>query len=177
MTIEKYRKNLTAWIENFRLSESINNNSKFIDIEFLTKCLTNAKFNKEASVEDLYKFRGEIFKLYSKTKHIVSEIENRDLLFTGQFEDKIMNFEELGIKTKTFECIVAFEDDFSMLNILPGTVFEVDELLYANVSNMVTGSYRELITDSNSKLKEYFESGESAILNLKILEECFKPKD
>jgi len=176
MTTEQYRENLSAWIDNFRLSHSIGTISAHIDIQFLIDSLSNGKFGKEASVDDLYKFRGEILKLYSKTKHIADDIQEKGFLFWGQFEDQIMNFDELGIKTKLFECVNAFDDDFSYLHILPGTIFEVEELLYPNAGNMITGTYQKLVTDTESKkLVEAFENGQRVILNLKILEESFEP--
>jgi|GEM_PF-4039327 len=178
MTTDQFRKNLSDWIKNYRLSQSIGNDNNFIDIDFLRKSLNDTKFSSEASVEDLYKFRAEVIKLHANTESIVKQIDEMDILFWGQFEDQIMEFEELDIGTRHFECVKQFSDDFSHLNILPGTAFEVEEYLYPNAGNMIAGVYRKLVTDSQSKkLIELFNNGQKVILNLKILGDYFKPKE
>ena len=177
MTSEEYRKNLSNWITTYRLASTLERLKFANDLDFLLAALKDNDFHKNATIKDLYQFRGDLFKITASLNSFVKTVDEDGLQFMGKFDDQEMNFDDLDIKTRIFICTVPFTDPFSNLPILPQTIIEVKELSYANAGEMITAIYTKLVTNSTSKkLIDVFKDGkQETLLNLKILGENFKP--
>jgi hypothetical protein len=172
MTSEEFRKKLNNFIVRARLQQSITSINKGRILENLINNLNNPEFVANASIEELYDFRKRLFQLQAFSSGLVKAIEDSKLIFFGEFEDQALSLEEVGITSQNFICIQDFTDPFNELNINVGTEIRVEELSYANESNMITAYYTKLISDSSQKdMIEIFENGnQPTLLNLKILE-------
>ncbi|MBD0399986.1 hypothetical protein [Flammeovirga sp. EKP202] len=132
---------------------------------------------KDLTVEQMYNLRKQLIELETFSGLLNETIKDSELTFLGEFEDTKMSLSELGISSKNFICTKGFKDPFSDMSIKEGTEIEIDELLYANISNGITVCYTELKTENSpEKLVEIFKNGkQKTILTLKILEEFFNP--
>lgn len=177
MTSEEYRKKLSNYIINYRLVLTLEQ-LKFTDeLDFLLTVLKDGDFYRNASIQDLYKFRRDLFNITTFFSNFIKTVDEEGLVFLDELEDQTMSFDELGIKSKTFECAIPFTDMFSKLHILPKTIIEVKNLKYANTEDMVIATYTNLVTDSTIKeiIDIFIDGKQETILNLKILGENFKP--
>lgn len=174
-----YRKILEKFLIRAWLHQSMGSLLNHNLLESLMRDLDNPEFYKNATIEQLYDFRGRLFQVDAFCKGLIKQITDSELLFLGEFEDQKMDLTEIGINQKNWICIKKFEDPFSHLEILEGTEIEIEELSYATTStNMVTAYYIVLKTSSmQKKMIEVFNDGKQAtLLNLKIIGENFIPK-
>jgi hypothetical protein len=174
MTSETYRQTLADSLENYKLANFLQFGS-LVDIQYLQRCLSNPAFANDATIDELYLFKKHMNLLSFRIDYIQKQISKRNLAMPGEFEDKAMELEDLGLETRVFDCVSTFNDPHSDLDILPGTRFIAVRLTYAITENsMVTGRYTNLNTNHHSKkLVDLFTNGQETILSLKILENHF----
>lgn len=178
MKTEEYKALFKGIPERAWLSQSLQsviNGEEYHELMELLRGTKNIDDVKE--IEKLYQIKASFFKLSVLAQKIHELIDELDLAFLGEFEDKTMTMEEIGIATDdVFECVSDFTYH-DMIKINAGSTIKVMELSFAGKNSQLYCKFINHETDETTR-KHFPNSDDiNMLFSLSEFEERFNKID
>ncbi|MGD9992669.1 MAG: hypothetical protein AB7S69_05165 [Salinivirgaceae bacterium] len=164
MTTEEYKQIFKSFPERAWLSSTLQKLVKGGEYDEIIDLLNGTKdIDDVKEIENLYEIRTTFFKLKANCSMIQENIEKLDLFFIGDFSDKKMELEEIGIKPDdVFVCKKDFKH-WDMVKINVGSEIKIIDFSYAGKRSQLECRFINHITDEVTR-KHFSDSDEIKLL-------------